>query len=70
MMILSVASSFHRKGYLIIRPRDRSCWILRDPSGRDNRQYWTRADAIAAADSMAAPDAARSAQQPQPKLYR
>jgi hypothetical protein len=49
MMILSIAASIRRHGHTIIRPSDRSCWIVVSPCGRYRSQYFTRREAIAAA---------------------
>ena len=50
MMILSAARSCAApNGCRIIRPSDRSCWILVSPCGRYRSQFWTRAEARQAA---------------------
>ena len=51
MMILSISATYPApNGCRIIRPRDRSCWLLRLPNGR-TVQYPTRRLAEAAAES-------------------
>lgn len=52
MLILSITRTFPAaNGYRIIRPTDRSCWLLVSPCGRYRSQYWTRKDAQAAAEA-------------------
>jgi hypothetical protein len=53
MMILTTQNVIHRHGHAIIRPADRSCWILVSPCGRYRSQYETRREAVAAAIAAA-----------------
>jgi hypothetical protein len=50
MQILSINRSFPAaNGYRILRPSDRSCWLLVSPCKRYRSMYWTRSDAARAA---------------------
>ena len=50
MLILSIAGSFPAaNGYRILRPNDRSCWLLVSPCQRYRSIFWTRKDAESAA---------------------
>lgn len=50
MMILGCSSVRKYYGHTLIRPSDRSCWILKSPKGT-SAQYYTRKAAIEAAKS-------------------
>jgi hypothetical protein len=46
MIVFNLARTFPAaNGCRILRPADRSCWILVSPCGRYRSQYWTRRDA-------------------------
>jgi hypothetical protein len=49
MQVISTANATRYLSHTIIRPTDKSCWILVSPCGRYRSQYWTRRDAMAAA---------------------
>jgi hypothetical protein len=62
VQIYSIAASFPAPGgHRIIRPRDRSCWLLTHPEKRYRYLCWTRQDASDLAqritDRGPAPDA-------------
>jgi hypothetical protein len=47
MMILSVQRVYRvAGGYRILRPTDRSCWILVSPCGRFRDLFFTRREAV------------------------
>jgi hypothetical protein len=49
MQVLNIGRTIRRHGHAIIRPADRSCWLLISPCGRYRSLFFTRREAIAAA---------------------
>lgn len=42
MIIVSVKNAERLHDHAIIQPRDESCWIVKDPTGRHSWQFPTR----------------------------
>jgi hypothetical protein len=61
-MILSISGSYEKKGFIVFRPKDRSCWIVKEKGRPWTRTFSTRKEANDWIDARHAHAAARQAQ--------